>query len=65
MFDDDEAPGSIEIDVLDWPYGVTDLKLVNGVYQPPLPPHEDIHHPDHFEAKKEFGEHSWAHLNWD
>ncbi len=38
-----------------WPYGVTDLKLVDGVYQTQQP-HEDVHHPYYFEVLKDMDE---------
>lgn len=37
-----------------YPYGITDLKLIDGVWRSPLLPHEDIHHPDYFDAVKEW-----------
>jgi hypothetical protein len=36
-----------------WPYGLDELKEVDGVWQV-VKPHEDIHNTDYFESKKDY-----------
>lgn len=40
--------------VATYPHGISDLVLIDGVYQIRPQPHEDMHHPDYFEAKKDY-----------
>ena len=37
-----------------YPHGIDTLVLIDGEYRKPLEPHEDIHHPDYFDAKNEY-----------